>query len=121
MDDRTFHAFSATSIDGEQVDLGEFRGGPVLVVNVASKCGLTPQYDGLQKLQDEYKDRGFTVLAFPCDQFGHQEPLDDVLADRLGVTGLERGDLDEHLVAHRQRLGRAQGVRPQRLATGRLR
>lgn len=70
----TLHDFSARSIDGRQVDLGDFSGQVVLVVNTASQCGFTPQYQGLQKLHDTYADRGFSVLGFPCDQFGGQEP-----------------------------------------------
>ncbi|MBZ5735498.1 glutathione peroxidase [Nocardioides sp. TRM66260-LWL] len=69
--------FSATSIDGRPVDLGDYLGQVVLVVNTASKCGFTPQYQGLQQLHDQYSARGFAVLGFPCDQFGHQEPGDD--------------------------------------------
>ena len=67
-------AFSATAIDGQEVDLSTYAGQVVLVVNTASECGLTPQYQGLQALHEAYADRGFTVLGFPCDQFGHQEP-----------------------------------------------
>jgi glutathione peroxidase len=70
----SLHDFKATSIDGEEIDLSAYDGKVVLVVNVASQCGFTPQYEGLQKLQDRYADRGFAVLGFPCDQFGHQEP-----------------------------------------------
>ncbi|SDT16869.1 glutathione peroxidase [Microlunatus soli] len=66
--------FSATKITGEQVDLGSYQGKVVLVVNTASQCGLTPQYAGLQKLYENYADRGLVILGFPCDQFGHQEP-----------------------------------------------
>lgn len=73
----TFHDFSAVTIAGSQDVFDRFAGQVVLVVNTASECGLTPQYDGLQKLQDEYKDRGFTVLGFPCNQFGAQEPGSD--------------------------------------------
>ena len=64
----------ATTLDGRDQDLGAYVGDVVLVVNTASKCGLTPQYEGLQKLYDDYADRGLTILGFPCDQFGHQEP-----------------------------------------------
>ncbi|MDZ7734242.1 MAG: glutathione peroxidase [Acidimicrobiia bacterium] len=61
-------------LDGSPADLGEYRGRVALLVNVASKCGFTPQYEGLQRLQDRYADRGFTVLGFPCNQFLEQEP-----------------------------------------------
>lgn len=61
-------------IDGEPATLAEHKGDVLLVVNVASKCGLTPQYEGLQRLQECYGDRGFTVLGFPCNQFMGQEP-----------------------------------------------
>ena len=70
----TLADFSATSIDGREVDLADFSGQVVLVVNTASQCGFTPQYQGLQRLHDTYADRGFSVLGFPCDQFGGQEP-----------------------------------------------
>lgn len=73
----TLQDFSATSISGQPVDLADYRGQVVLVVNTASQCGFTPQYQGLQKLHDEYSAQGFTVLGFPCDQFGHQEPGSD--------------------------------------------
>jgi glutathione peroxidase len=73
----TLTDFSATSIDGGEVDLSQYAGQVVLVVNTASKCGFTPQYKGLQELQDRFGDQGFTVLGFPCDQFMHQEPGDE--------------------------------------------
>ena len=62
------------TIDGAETSLGERRGQVLLVVNVASKCGFTPQYAGLEQLQRTYRDRGFSVLGFPCNQFGSQEP-----------------------------------------------
>ena len=65
---------SIHSLDGEDTSLAAYRGKAVLVVNVASKCGLTPQYEGLERLQRTYGDRGFTVLGFPCNQFAGQEP-----------------------------------------------
>ena len=70
----TLGDFSATSIDGRETDLSAYDGQVVLVVNTASQCGFTPQYAGLQELHDTYGERGFTVLGFPCDQFGNQEP-----------------------------------------------
>jgi glutathione peroxidase len=70
----TLGDFHATTLDGRDQDLGAYVGDVVLVVNTASKCGLTPQYEGLQRLYDDYADRGLTILGFPCDQFGHQEP-----------------------------------------------
>ncbi|MGO3885517.1 MAG: glutathione peroxidase [Mycetocola sp.] len=63
-----------TTIDGTTTTLGELSDGPVLVVNVASKCGLTPQYETLERLQREYADRGLRVVGFPCNQFAGQEP-----------------------------------------------
>jgi len=62
------------ALDGTPVSIGDFRGKALLVVNVASKCGLTPQYEGLERLQKTYGDKGFSVLGFPCNQFGEQEP-----------------------------------------------
>ena len=66
--------FSATTIDGMEQQLADYRGKVALVVNTASQCGFTPQYGPLQDLYDTYADRGFVVLGFPCDQFGGQEP-----------------------------------------------
>jgi len=65
--------FKVTTIDGETVDLEDYEGNVVLIVNVASKCGLTPQYTGLQKLYEEYEKKGLVVLGFPCNQFASQE------------------------------------------------
>lgn len=69
--------FTMTLANGEEQALADFKGKVLLIVNTASKCGFTPQYEGLQKLQDQYADKGFSVLAFPCDQFGKQEPGSD--------------------------------------------
>jgi glutathione peroxidase len=65
-----------TTLDGQTKKMGNFLGKATLVVNVASKCGFTPQYAGLEALYRQYKERGLSVLGFPCDQFGHQEPGD---------------------------------------------
>ncbi|MCD4523673.1 glutathione peroxidase [Nocardioides sp. cx-173] len=73
----TLQDFSATGIDGQDVDLAAYAGQVVLVVNTASQCGFTPQYQGLQELHIRYGAQGFAVLGFPCDQFRHQEPGDD--------------------------------------------
>jgi len=66
--------YSAKTLDGQDVSLADYRGQVLLIVNTASKCGFTPQYEGLEALYKAHKDRGFAVLAFPCNQFGAQEP-----------------------------------------------
>ena len=68
--------FSATSLDGEDIALKRYEGQVLLIVNTASKCGFTPQYEGLEQLYRELSPRGFAVLGFPCNQFGAQEPGD---------------------------------------------
>jgi glutathione peroxidase len=70
----TIYEFSAQLLDGRTVSLEQFRGQVLLIVNTASKCGFTPQYEGLEALYRTYKDRGMQVLGFPCNQFGGQEP-----------------------------------------------
>ena len=72
----TVHDFSAETLDGEPQSLAAHRGKAMLIVNVASKCGFTPQYEGLEAMYRRHRDEGFVVLGFPCDQFGHQEPGD---------------------------------------------
>lgn len=73
----SLHDLSARTIDGQEQALSAYDGQVLLVVNTASKCGFTPQYQGLQELQDRFAEQGFSVLGFPCDQFGHQEPGDE--------------------------------------------
>ena len=72
----SIYDFSAKTIDGEEQKLDAYKGKAMLVVNVASKCGFTPQYTGLEALYEKLKNKGLVVLGFPCDQFGHQEPGD---------------------------------------------
>jgi glutathione peroxidase len=76
-----------TTIDGEQISLNEYKGRALLVVNVASKCGFTKQYAGLEALYERYADRGFAVLGFPCNQFGEQEPgTEEEIAEFCSAT-----------------------------------
>src|SRR5690606_4309678 len=74
--------FAADRLGGGEESLADYRGKVLLVVNTASKCGCTPQYDGLEKLYEAYHERGFEIMGFPCDQFGHQEPGG---ADEIGA------------------------------------
>ncbi len=73
----SIYDFSCKDSSGNEVNLSDFRGKILLIVNTASKCGFTPQYDGLQSLQAQYDSEKFSVLAFPCNQFGSQEPGSD--------------------------------------------
>lgn len=73
----TIHEFTLNSIDGQPTPLAQFKGKVVLMVNVASKCGFTPQYEALQRLHQAYGPLGLVIVGFPCDQFAHQEPGDD--------------------------------------------
>ncbi|WP_067440556.1 glutathione peroxidase [Nocardioides jensenii] len=77
----TLHDFTATTLAGEEQPLDAWRGQVVLVVNTASKCGFTPQFEGLETLHEQYGERGLAVLGFPCNQFGKQEPGD---AEEIG-------------------------------------
>lgn len=103
-----FHDLALRGLDGQDLPLAQFRDKVVLVVNVASKCGLTPQYAGLEKLYLKYRDRGFSVLGLPCNQFAAQEPGDEAqirefctlnygvtfpLAAKLEVNGPDRHPL----------------------------
>lgn len=88
---QSVYEFSAALLDGREVRLDDFRGQVLLIVNTASECGFTPQYAGLETLYRTYSDRGFVALAFPCNQFGRQEPGDageigQFCARNFGVT-----------------------------------
>ena len=110
----SFYDFEIKTIDGQVKSLKDYKGKAVLVVNVASKCGLTPQYAGLEKLQREFKERGFTVLGLPCNQFGQQEPGTETqikefcslnyevsfpLTSKIEVNGAARHPLYKWLIA----------------------
>ncbi len=87
----TIYDFTMKSIDGKEVPLSTYRGRVLLVVNVASKCGYTPQYEGLQKLFEDYKEKGLVVLGFPANNFGGQEPgsnkdIQQFCQNEYGVT-----------------------------------
>ena len=113
------------ALDGSTLDLTSFRGQPTLVVNVASKCGLTPQYEGLQRLYEQYADRGLNILGVPCNQFGEQEPgtheeiatfcsanygVTFPLTAKLDVNGPNRHPLYEELTATPDAEGKAGDV-----------
>lgn len=74
MSEATLHSFQAKNLKGENVNLSEYKGKTLLIVNTASKCGLTPQYEGLEELYQKYQSEGLEILGFPCNQFGAQEP-----------------------------------------------
>ena len=102
------------TLQGDPTSLGDYRGKTLLVVNVASKCGLTPQYEGLERLQKTYSDRGFSVVGFPCNQFGAQEPgsAEEIatfcsatygvtfpMMEKVDVNGEDRNPVYEELTA----------------------
>jgi len=72
-----FYQFKAKSLQGKEINMETYKGKTVLIVNTASKCGLTPQFEGLEKLYQKYKDKGLVILGFPCNQFANQEPGDE--------------------------------------------
>ena len=72
-----FYEFTALSLQGKEISMSAYEGKTILVVNTASKCGFTPQFEGLEKLYEKYKDRGVVILGFPCNQFANQEPGDE--------------------------------------------
>src|SRR5262249_54525399 len=111
--DMSIYDVPINTLEGETADLHNYEDKTVLLVNVASKCGLTPQYTGLERIHERYKDRGFTVLGVPCNQFGGQEPgsPEDIqsfcsttygvtfpLTEKIEVNGDGRHDLYQQLV-----------------------
>ncbi|MFN9805888.1 MAG: glutathione peroxidase [Betaproteobacteria bacterium] len=115
----TVYEFSATTIDGKPRSLSDYRGKVLLVVNTASKCGFTPQYKGLEAIYRQFKDRGFAVLGFPCNQFGAQEPGEDAsiaefcernfgvsfpLFAKVDVNGADAHPLFKHLTSEKKGL-----------------
>ncbi len=74
---KKIYDYKALNNKGQEIDFAQFEGNVLLIVNTASKCGFTPQYDGLEALYQKYKDRGLAIIGFPCDQFAHQEPGSD--------------------------------------------
>ena len=110
------------TLEGEPANLGDYKGKALLIVNVASQCGLTPQYAGLQELHTKYGDRGFEVLGFPCNQFGAQEPgtSDEIktfcetsygvsfpLFEKIEVNGDDRHPLYDELTRKEDAEGKA--------------
>ncbi len=121
----TLYDTTISSLDGGQLELGQLKGKAVLIVNVASRCGLTPQYEALEKLHERYRDRGFTVLGVPCNQFGQQEPgspeeiatfcsmtygVTFPMTDKIDVNGPQRHALYQHLTARADAEGEAGDV-----------
>src|SRR5260221_4919279 len=116
------HDIKLNTLKGDAASLGDYKGKALLLVNVASKCGLTPQYEGLERIHEQYKDRGFSVLGFPCNQFGGQEPgsAEEIetfcsttygvtfpLYEKLAVNGQSRHTLYDELTAKADAEGKA--------------
>jgi glutathione peroxidase len=113
-----FYGIAAKRIDGKAETMADHKGKVLLVVNVASKCGLTPQYEGLEKLYEKYKDRGFEVLGFPANEFGAQEPGTNAeitafcttnygvkfpMFEKIAVKGKDQHPLYKHMIAAKPR------------------
>jgi glutathione peroxidase len=120
------HDFSVKMPGGKEQKLSDFAGGPMLLVNTASKCGFTPQYEGLEALYRDYKDRGLTVIGFPCNQFGAQEPGDEAeianfcsltydvsfpIAAKIEVNGANADPLFKHMKQQKPGLLGSQGIK----------
>jgi glutathione peroxidase len=121
----SIYDIEVTTIEGQPHKMEAYHGKTLLIVNVASQCGYTPQYAGLQALYEQYQDKGFTVLGFPCDQFGHQEPGDEQeiqrfcastyqvtfpLFAKLNVNGPNAHPLFQHLKAAQQGAGGEEAI-----------
>ena len=122
----TVYDFTARAIDGAERSLSDFRGQPLLIVNVASRCGFTPQYAGLEALYRKHAGEGLVVLGFPCDQFGHQEPGDEAeirafcstrydvtfpMFAKIEVNGPEAHPLYQHLKQSAKGLLGTEGIK----------
>lgn len=109
----SIYNISVKDIDGKEIKLSNYKGKVLLIVNVASKCGFTPQYEGLQRIYEKYKDKGFEILAFPCNDFGGQEPgtneqikefcstkyhVTFKLFDKIKILGEEKSELYKRLI-----------------------
>jgi glutathione peroxidase len=118
----SIHDIDINTLNGEPSTLADYKGKAVLVVNVASKCGLTPQYEGLERIHEQFADRGFTVLGVPCNQFGEQEPgsPDEIatfcsttygvtfpMTEKIEVNGEGRHALYDQLTAKEDAEGKA--------------
>ena len=122
----TVYDFTARAIDGAERSLSDYRGQPLLIVNVASRCGFTPQYAGLEALYRKHAGEGLVVLGFPCDQFGHQEPGDEAeirafcstrydvtfpMFAKIEVNGPEAHPLYQHLKQSAKGLLGTEGIK----------
>ena len=120
------HDFKVNMPGGDSKSLADFAGGPILIVNTASKCGFTPQYEGLEALHRKYGEKGLTVLGFPCNQFGAQEPGDEAqikefcsltydvtfpMASKIDVNGDGAAPLYKHLKKEKPGLLGSQGIK----------
>jgi len=128
------HDIAVTTIDGKPQKLGDYAGKVLLVVNVASKCGLTPQYESLEKAYEQYRDKGLEVLGFPCNQFGEQEPGSEAeikdfcisnfgvkfpMFSKLDVNGETRHPLYQSLIAVQPKAVAGAGLREKLAGYGR--
>lgn len=117
---KNIYDISVINMDGDKVSLSDYKGKVLMIVNVASKCGYTPQYEGLETIYEKYKDKGFEILAFPCNDFGGQEPgsIDEIrtfcetkynvtfqLFDKIQVLGDNKSPLYERLINNSEPAG----------------